>query len=865
MLILVSIGFAQDTDRSDRPSIATDLYHVEVGSHEEAGLLSGFGANAILRVGDGYLILAGPVHADQLARSGLKYTLITSDVDRRHLALDIRHDRSNVGRFPLVFEEEGLRLFLVKPSEAMDARDDLGLAPIPAADLRIVYKDQDELGKRLRAPDLGIELDSLVELISQDSIESYSYWLQNYRGRPAGSNQGVAGDLEDKFREFGYDSVYLDEFWRLDWYGTHLYHGWNVVARKAGTLYPHDQIIVGAHFDTEAVSPGADDNGSGTAGVLEIARVLSDIETNMEIVFILFDCEEEGLLGAYDYAEKAVENNDRIVFMLNLDMIGFYRNSAHAKLYHGPSTAYASIWAALSDSLPSVGIEGHLSGASGGSDHAPFSQLGYDVVFAHEAIFSNVYHSARDSTTYLDFDYMTRMTMASLATAYYVDGSYVPDPTLLISCPEGPTTFFLPGSADSLTVNIEEYAGGVLSPGTAQLVCIIDGGSPITFPLADCGDGIYTVPFPSLECGERLDYYVMASEDVTSTVCFYPDPLNPTQALKASNVTAILDDNFETDLGWSVTGNATSGDWERYKASGNGSVPKFDYDGSGRCYITDHSIFSDVDNGTTALISPAIDIFPGDAIVEYARWFSNDLGASGYEDIFKVYLLHGEQINLVEVVGPTGESSGDWYYRKHWVSDFFTPESTVRLRFDACDLNYDSEVEAAVDAVKITVYSYAPHILTDLLPDEIFGNPYNQQLDVTSCHDPVTWMDINSDLDGTGLSLSTDGLLSGVPSDTGIVSFTARAEDGNGVPSERTYSFHIWKPFVCGDAGMDYQLNIGDGVFLINYIFKGGPAPFPLCVGDSNGDDNVDVGDAVYLINHIFKGGSAPVDDCCQL
>jgi len=67
----------------------------------------------------------------------------------------------------------------------------------------------------------------------------------------------------------------------------------------------------------------------------------------------------------------------------------------------------------------------------------------------------------------------------------------------------------------------------------------------------------------------------------------------------------------------------------------------------------------------------------------------------------------------------------------------------------------------------------------------------------------------------------------------------------------------------CGDANGDFQINVGDAVYLINYIFKDGPGPDPLCIGNANGDENVNVGDAVFLINFIFRGGPAPVGDCC--
>lgn len=61
-----------------------------------------------------------------------------------------------------------------------------------------------------------------------------------------------------------------------------------------------------------------------------------------------------------------------------------------------------------------------------------------------------------------------------------------------------------------------------------------------------------------------------------------------------------------------------------------------------------------------------------------------------------------------------------------------------------------------------------------------------------------------------------------------------------------------------GDANNDGDLNIGDPVYLINFIFKGGPAPDPEGVGDANCDATTNIGDAVYMINFIFKGGPAP-------
>ncbi len=68
--------------------------------------------------------------------------------------------------------------------------------------------------------------------------------------------------------------------------------------------------------------------------------------------------------------------------------------------------------------------------------------------------------------------------------------------------------------------------------------------------------------------------------------------------------------------------------------------------------------------------------------------------------------------------------------------------------------------------------------------------------------------------------------------------------------------------YICGDVNNDAIPNVGDAVYLINFVFKGGPAPDPIEAGDANCDGLANVGDAVYMINFVFKGGSGPCEDC---
>lgn len=68
--------------------------------------------------------------------------------------------------------------------------------------------------------------------------------------------------------------------------------------------------------------------------------------------------------------------------------------------------------------------------------------------------------------------------------------------------------------------------------------------------------------------------------------------------------------------------------------------------------------------------------------------------------------------------------------------------------------------------------------------------------------------------------------------------------------------------YLCGDADGSGTITISDAVFLINYIFSGGPAPSPLVAGDADCSDSITISDAVYMINYIFGGGPAPCAAC---
>lgn len=112
----------------------------------------------------------------------------------------------------------------------------------------------------------------------------------------------------------------------------------NVIGTKVGLATPNEWVVVGAHYDSRnpgrcdgsaSPQPGANDNASGCAGVIELARVFERIPTDRSMLFMCFSGEEQGLVGSRRYVESLQGNGDiaKVKLMLNMDMIGYDVNN----------------------------------------------------------------------------------------------------------------------------------------------------------------------------------------------------------------------------------------------------------------------------------------------------------------------------------------------------------------------------------------------------------------------------------------------------------------------------------------------------------------------------------------------------------
>ena len=261
-------------------------------------------------------------------------------------------------------------------------------------------------------------------------------------------------------------------------------------------------------------------------------------------------------------------------------------------------------------------------------------------------------------------------------------------------------------------------------PGTG-IMYFNDGFGWTSSSMTELNPNEYEATFPPAECGREVLFYFTA-ETTTGETQFWPmsAPDEPYSAVAAYGYNIAMADDFNTDLGWTVTNDPglTSGAWERGVPVGGGSRgdPPTDYDGSGSCYLTDNRAGdSDIDGGRTWLISPLMDLTgAGSAKVQYALWYTNDYGNDPYNDLFYAYVSNDDGANwtLAETIGPV--SSSGWNEHSFMIDDYVTPTSQVKVRFEASDLNAGSVVESAVDAFKVVTYECLPaDVAIQIIPD----------------------------------------------------------------------------------------------------------------------------------------------------
>jgi Zn-dependent M28 family amino/carboxypeptidase len=207
----------------------------------------------------------------------------------------------------------------------------------------------------------------------------------------------------------------------------------NLILKLPGRNPQLAPILIGAHYDGVPGSPGADDNASGVAVLLELARYFQANPANRSLQLIAFDLEEYGLLGSEVYAKQMAKNQKKIHLMLALEMLGYCKQERNTQRYPAPLEKFypdRGNFIALVGNIPTIpamlhlghhikqagvpsqwlpaGWQGKFLKESRLSDHAPFWDAGYRAIMVTDTAFMRNpnYHQPSDTLDTLDLDFM---------------------------------------------------------------------------------------------------------------------------------------------------------------------------------------------------------------------------------------------------------------------------------------------------------------------------------------------------------------------------------------------------------------------------------------------------------------------------
>jgi Peptidase family M28 len=367
-----------------------------------------------VRFGDDLLVFSSEPELQRAAALSAKAAPIAggeTEVTKERLHVVVQNGRLFEQHHPevRVIHERGRFLLVdIDPEKARKLSDEnetcFGIFPL--ADNAVVFDSRARAARR--APVEFVQ--SLVDKVSRPSIEANLTTLTSFVTRH--STSSVYGEAvtfaQKQLKDLSYKI-------RLQSVTVGSGKSRNIIADKPGEDEGTREVVIAtAPLDSinleggpQAPAPGADDNGSGSAGVLEIARVFKEHRSKHDLRLILFGGEEQGLFGSKRYVESLSESErKRIRAVVNMDMIGSLNSATRTVLLEGAPVSQSVIdgLGQAAETYTQLPVEVSLNPFA--SDHVPFINAEIPAVLTIEGAdnANKRVHSARDSLDRIDFE-----------------------------------------------------------------------------------------------------------------------------------------------------------------------------------------------------------------------------------------------------------------------------------------------------------------------------------------------------------------------------------------------------------------------------------------------------------------------------
>lgn len=395
----------------------------------------------------------------QLDRSGVDYRVIDENSTGADyvIATEVEEDaRARAGVYLPVLYDDGRHIIARYESRLSEVLPDLGFE-LKIMSATPINFNATETAARVQATaamtkNLVVEamMDNITEAKLEEDLKRFSgikpivvdgaeYTLTTRNTSSGEPLQKATKYVYERLKGLGLKTVY--ENWSLRGYENR-----NVVGEITGKVASDEIIVLIAHLDSvndneenaTAPAPGADDNASGCVGLLAAAEVMSTHEFRRTIRFVLTTGEEQGTLGSQDSAERARKSNEKIMAVINLDMIAYTKEAKprmQVKTRNFKNRGGYTIDKVIADTCLDVirvyGLDSAMTAVfeddgEVNSDHASFWDKKYAAIwlieYAEKGYLNPDMHSTDDVVEILNKPFLDAMVSASMGTAAHLAG-----------------------------------------------------------------------------------------------------------------------------------------------------------------------------------------------------------------------------------------------------------------------------------------------------------------------------------------------------------------------------------------------------------------------------------------------------------